>query len=89
MLLAGFRLGEPAMVRALLDAMQAQHVKVIVCGDAELHTAQQAALQLPEVDWTAPREEGAATGGSFGSQRAVLFAGLSHAQRVRAPALIK
>ena len=75
-LLAGFRAEEVVMVRVLLDAAGAADVKVVPVFAAALHRPTEAALDMPEPDWGAPRPEGWGAGGGWGSQRTLLTAGL-------------
>lgn len=82
LLAAGFRLNEYAALRAVLDALHARHIKVLVCDAALLDTPVAAAAATAEMDWTAPRPPNAAGGGGWGSQRAILFTGLTVAAQV-------
>ncbi|KAL6752564.1 hypothetical protein V8C86DRAFT_2439210 [Haematococcus lacustris] len=84
-ILAGFPLGEPGMVRQMLDAVGAAAIKVLpISGSEALHESVDAVLWAPEQDWAAPRhvadlrgEADPLGGGGWGSQRAVLFSGIS------------
>jgi hypothetical protein len=83
-LAAGFRIEEYAMIRAILDSLNAPHIKVIICDDQILHLPQRDAVAAPEPAWEAPRVDESG-GGGWGSQRAALFSGVSAAAQVRAP----
>jgi hypothetical protein len=85
---AGFRIEEYVMIRVLLDELQAQHVKVIIGDQHTLLKMQSEVLALPEIDWSSPREARQGGGGGWGSQRAILFSGLSIAQQVLSLAAI-
>ena len=74
------------MIRALLDICEAHHVRLIVGDRATLLKPQHQAVREAEVDWAAPRTPLQAGGGGWGSQRAIMFSGLSIAQQVRRPA---
>jgi hypothetical protein len=77
MVMAGFRAEEYVMVRVMLDTLGAHDVKVLPVLPAMLEGTVAAAAGAPEVDWGAPRPEEWVRGGAWGSQRAVLFSGLS------------
>lgn len=77
LLLAGLRLEEVAVTRAIMDAAGAADVKVVPTSAVMLHTQLQAALATPEPDWEQPRAPDAAPGGGWGSQRVALFSGMS------------
>jgi hypothetical protein len=75
LILAGFRAEEYAVVRATLDSLGAQQVKVLPASDDMLNNSLEAALEAQEVDWSAPRPPEWIMGGTWGSQRTVLFSG--------------
>lgn len=61
----------------VLDAVRAQDVKVVPCTESMLFSPLAQALAHPEPDWEAPRPSGwEYRGGSWGSQRTILFSGL-------------
>lgn len=70
------------MMRALLDHVGAEHVKVIICNEKILFSPQSVALQEEEIEWQSPRIDELGGGGGWGSHRAILFGGLSLAQQV-------
>jgi hypothetical protein len=76
LILAGFRAEEYAVVRATLDSLGAHQVKVLPASDDMLNNSLEAALTAPEVDWSAPRPPEWIRGGTWGSQRTVLFSGM-------------
>jgi hypothetical protein len=86
---AGFRIEEYAMIRVLLDELHAEHVKVIIGDHETLLKPQSEVLDLPEIDWAARRGPRQGGGGGWGSQRAILFSGLSIAQQVRISVALK
>lgn len=75
LILAGFRAEEYAVIRASLDSLGAQQVKVLPASDDMLTDSVELALLTPEVDWSAPRPQEWIRGGTWGSQRTVLFSG--------------
>lgn len=79
---AGFRLEEYAMLRYLLDGIDASHVKVLVADEQLLYSTLDDALATPEINWEEPRPENWIKGGGWGSSRVCLFSGLSVAQQV-------
>ena len=81
-LLAGFRLEEYAIVRAMLDQVGAAHVKVVPCSQRLLYATQAEALAEPEPNWEGARQEEWMRGGAWGSKRVALFSGLSIATQV-------
>jgi hypothetical protein len=85
----GFRIEEYAMIRYMLDAIQASHVKVIIADEQMLYSTQDLAIHSEEIDWEQPRPQEWAQGGAWGSQRVCMFSGLSIAQQVRATSLFK
>jgi hypothetical protein len=64
------------VVRATLDSLGAHQVKVLPASDDMLNNSLEAALTAPEVDWSAPRPPEWIRGGTWGSQRTVLFSGM-------------
>ncbi|GLI61119.1 hypothetical protein VaNZ11_003392, partial [Volvox africanus] len=74
--LAGFRPEEHGLVRALLDTAGGHVVKVLPVTESMLYGTVDEAVHLAEQDWAAPRAPDGPRGGSWGSQRTVLFAGL-------------
>eukprot|EP00884_Botryococcus_braunii_P004215 jgi/Botrbrau1/13795/Bobra.0056s0045.2 len=74
--LAGFRVEELAMVRVILDTAGGYDIKVIPCTEELLHTSVEKVLRLPEPQWELPRPESWTRGGAWGSNRAILFAGM-------------
>ena len=64
------------MVRVLLDAAGGADVKLVPVLSPQLHAPMEAALSAPEPDWAAPRPAEWGAGGGWGSQRAMLTAGL-------------
>jgi hypothetical protein len=75
LILAGFRAEEYAVVRATLDSLGAHPVKVLAASDEMLYGSLDAALQEQEIDWSAPRPPEWIRGGTWGSQRTILFSG--------------
>jgi hypothetical protein len=79
---AGFQIEQYAMMRHILDSLQSHHIKILICTRELLQMPQALAVQQAETDWERPRDSGAG-GGDWGSQRAILFSGLSIATQVR------
>lgn len=77
LVLAGFRAEEYAVIRGTLDSLGAQQVKVLPASNDMLNNSVEMALQEPEIDWAAPRPPEWILGGTWGSQRTVLFSGMA------------
>jgi hypothetical protein len=73
--MAGFRAEEYAVVRATLDSLGAHDVKVLPARNEMLSGSVALALQQQEIDWSAPRPPAWIAGGTWGSQRTILFSG--------------
>lgn len=75
LVMAGFRAEEYAVVRATLDSLGGHDIKVLPTSNDMLSNSVEWALQQPEIDWTAPRPPEWVLGGTWGSQRTILFSG--------------
>ncbi|GAX77278.1 hypothetical protein CEUSTIGMA_g4724.t1 [Chlamydomonas eustigma] len=74
---AGFRPEEVAMARAILDSAGGNEIKVLMCTDEMLVGSVEAALWEEEVDWSQPRPQMWNQGRAWGSQKTLMFSGLS------------
>ena len=63
-------------VRASLDSIGSYNTKVLPCGGHMLYGSVAEAVAAEEPDWEKPRE-GTIWQAAWGSQRTILFAGLS------------
>ena len=63
-------------VRATLDYAGGHDVRVIPCKEDMLYERMGVIIGLPEPDWASARPEGWTRGGSWGSQRTILFSGM-------------
>ena len=81
-ILAGFRQGEPAVVRGALDDAGFSSVAVVPASHALLLLpAREALYTAREPDWSAPARDDAPRGGGIGARRAVLFGGVTLEQQ--------
>lgn len=60
----------------MLDSVGGHDIRVLPCTQDMLYGTVDAAVWTPEIDWSQPRPGDWIMGGGWGSQRAVLFAGL-------------
>ena len=81
-ILAGFRQGEPAVVRGALDGAGFSSVAVVPASHALLLLpARDALYTAAEPDWSTPARDDAPRGGGIGARRAVLFGGVTLGQQ--------
>jgi hypothetical protein len=76
LVLAGFHLEELATVRALLDQVGGEAVRVVPTTPALLYAPATEALHHPEAPWDRPVPADWLPGGGWGQQRMVLMAGI-------------
>ena len=67
-------------MRAILDYAGGHDVKVVPCKEDMLFERMGVVIRLPEPDWASARPEGWTRGGSWGSQRTILFSGMKCAR---------
>jgi hypothetical protein len=65
-------------VRVILDSAGGHEIKVIPCTEELLHQSVESVLRLPEPQWELPRPDNWTRGGAWGSNRAILFAGMKY-----------
>ena len=61
----------------MLDAVGGHEIKIVPVSEGMLHDTVDAALNQPEPDWESPRADDWTRGGAWGSQRTILFGGLT------------